>query len=394
LTTNYDVYLEIAAQEVIAGMTGAGYANVPKLRVRTAGAARYLRGRKILQSEPSVELVYLHGRVREEGGHDGKLVVTEIDYAETRDSVVSELIEAFRIPDSGVLIVGASLTDPPLIEALARTRGDSLKVAVVPVQSVGYTEHDPVRARRLVGHMKKRGELLGVEIATPDFKFQLAQFLEELLLCVSHPGGAAAVLADETRLRYGLRLCDWWEEWLATVEATDQNRLWSSLRQENDFLAGFVNESVSDSVREDTAKERRRLELWVRAEPAQFRNLTLWGTSSGPIWDRSVLATHQVRLASGNASVAAFTEGRPQHYDVDALKSISDSNVGRWKSFLSVPVYTSVRGAKLPVGVVTWASNQRKDESTLPLSRISAMEKLIEHLVRFGRSVLSVEEQF
>lgn len=385
-TTNYDTYLEQAFSELQDQMEAEGLHPVPGVKVRAVGVGHVLSKRGVKAGSPHVELVYLHGRVGEEGGHQGAIVLTEEDYRTTYSAVRKELVQALNVRDTGFLAVGSSLVDAPLLDALHDTRDRRYRFALVPVESMGFTEYPPSACRRLTDRARKRGDMFGLKISCPDFKFQVAQVCAELLLAITQPG--TDVFDDKTGLRYGLRLTSWWNTWTKLGGPSPDEELWSQLSRLHRDV-GDIMKGASDTARLDTARgEQTRIELWVRNDPANQRSLALWGTSEGPIKERGALRSSPIGLRSSNASVAAFVERRPKHLNLSDLRESPSS--GRWRSFLSVPVVvaTAHPTSDIPVGVVTLASTHEIGGSLLPLDRATNMESLVSLMQQRGRRLL------
>lgn len=384
ITTNYDTYIEDALGSQLVRMQLLDGLPIPELRVRVLGERR---PRHIGRPSPFVELTYVHGRVDRDHAYRGHLVVSEHDYATTHDRVVGELVDAFKSARTGVVILGASLSDAPLVEALARTSAHENRYALVPMRSMGFTEHPSELAHRLTQHAVKRGELLGLTVLTPDFRFQSAQFCEELLLTLTIPEGSAAALSDQLGLRYGTRLLTWWKKWESTTSAKDFDVMWESMTESVARLRTII--ANARAVTDD--KEAFRLEFWVRADPSGQRGLTLWATSDGPLFDRSALKREPLGLGTESASISAFIEGRPELRDVTDLSQRA-SRHARWRSFLSVPIYvpTTELQDHLPVAVMTLSSNKALGDSALPLPRVSQMEILVRAIKEIGKAMAAL----
>ena len=114
----------------------------------------------------------------------------------------------------------------------------------------------------------------------------------------------------------------------------------------------------------------------------------MWGNSSGPVFDRSNLPKAELALKTTNASVRAFIDGRPQHFDQDDLRP-ENARSARWKSFLSVPILVRFGDARISVGVVTLASSSSRRDSALPLEKTKQMQQLIDQMITVGRSLLN-----
>lgn len=396
-TTNYDTYIEQAMVSLRKEMEVPQTSPLPGLCVTVVGVDDSVTNLPPEGEGLTVRLVYLHGRVRNGGGHDGHIVLTEADYSMTNEPVRATLQVALDRDGVGALVLGSSLVDAPLLDALLATRQRADRFALVPIESIGFTSHPAALAGRLTEHARRRGDGFGLKISCPDFKYQVAQFCSELLLAVTHPDGAEHALADSSNLRYGLRLLTWWDLWIEKGQGvpgkTPEEALWSALMKLKASVDTIIRAASTSADRRRARDEQFRIELWVRRDPAKDRSLVMWGTSEGPVFDRHTLRSHGLGLGTSNASVAAFIEGRPLHIDVADLPATAMD--GRWKSFLSVPVFVSPPNSRsaVPVGTITIASTFKKANSLLPLRRTTDMEKLIQAMRQGGLGMLAVSKR-
>jgi hypothetical protein len=378
VTTNYDTHIEESLFRVIRRL---GLASTPEPHIVVAGE-RARRRRPRSEDRPgSIEVLYIHGRVPRSGGAQGTLVISEIDYSQTRARTTMLLTNLLKTPSSAVLIVGASITDPPLVDALAQSSsGTSNRVALMPMESTGFAEEPRGEAPNLTEGLRHRCELLGVKLLVPDFKFQTAQFLEEVTQCMTDPQSPEKFFSRASGNTYGARLLAWQA---GNRVSQMPEHIYTELAAALKTIRGLIS-SMSKS------REKMRLELWVRDDPAKesVRQLVLRGTSTGPLFDPEVFRTAEIELGSNSASVVAFIEGRPQHLEAATLVGSADYR-RRWASFLAVPIYVSERGVRVPVGTVTLASSKSIKDSALPLAKTSSMESLVEEMMRVGRELLS-----
>lgn len=392
VTTNYDTYIEQALYDQQRNLVSSEMRVEPSIRVRLAGRETFHKGRKVDPNAPLVDLLYLHGRVHKEGLASGRIVISEVDYAATRSQTVGELQTLFKGKGTtAVVTLGASLTDPPLIEALVATREEPNRFAVMPLESMGYTKFGPAETPRLSHHMKKRGTLLGVDIVATDFKSQVAQFCSEILHEMTTEDHAECG-RDVPVSAYSVRLKQWWASWSRSSRSNDYDTTYRELRDELDEVKRIVQQQGGP---DRPATEKFRLELWVRVDPSsKSRHLALWGSSVGPIHDRSRLRVGEIALHSRNASVTSFTEGRAVHLSTADLElrpqTVMDER--RWNSYLSLPIYVNVGGTGVPVGAITLASSSTEDDSALPLRDAMDMTRLSETLLGVGRRLLSIDD--
>lgn len=401
VTANYDTYIEDAFVTALGRfgdteVSGELAPGLPGLRVLVyraddvnpieVAAAAVNRG-----AENVITLHYLHGRIPPAGGADGDLVVSEIDYATSRAR--TECVLARYVTENrALLILGASLTDPPLVNALADSRpggeiANSARFALMPRSSFRLSDLPARTNSRIVSHMSKRAELLGLRLLVPDFKIQVAQFCQELSSCIESDD-AELFMSDNRRCRYGLRLVDWWSHWKGSALATDPLAMFKRLDEWKQTIESHVRDSAGPSFDRDTQSEIFRLEIWLREEPSE-RKLAMWGSTMGPIVDSKTRRRAGISVDTANASVMALIEGRPQH--IDGAELVHDRRAARWNSYLCVPYFARTEVGRLPVGVVTLASTARGGSSVLPLANVAHMEALRDHMIRCGASILEVD---
>lgn len=421
VTTNYDTHIEqeIRRQIDLARREGEPDVQADLHVADTSGGSDVQHGETEGSATlPTIRMRYLHGRVppAPESGAS-RIVISEVDYAETRNANFEVLTHLFNKADA-VLIFGASLTDPPLIEALATTRhriqepppggsqerepsfGFPHRYCLIPLEATGVSHNPPAVARRLSAHVKQRGLRLGVTLLLPDFKMQVAQFCEEVGLHYSSAGNMQPG-------RYGERLVRWWELWSErVVDGVGDERAGVYAHE---VLAAAL-ESIRDVVRtseERTGWEDRgevlRLELWARSNPAHDRRLSMYATSAGSVQDHSVMSSAELDVHSTHASVRAFIDGRPQFHDREELEAaaqrslrVTDPNTAyryepRWASYLSVPVTVRSGEGHVSVGVITLALDRTRAESGLNLADIAESTLVLNILKSAGKRILHVD---
>ena len=416
ITTNYDSYIEdeFVVQYDDMANKGLPKANLPGLRRRplVAGGAPYTIVRPKGRQSSWVEIVYLHGRVdSKDAPPEGQIVLSENSYAATIRQSTSILESAFSGDEKGVLVLGASITDAPLINALSNTRqkaGKRFALVTMPTAldraSSATTDH--INTKTVAQALRKRGDHLGITILNPMSHHQSSQFLEELRVSCS----ARDKTNDPTfygdidhGISYSSRLAAWHELWAARKNTLDPDYAYT-------VLSSGLETGIRLALKPKASKgERFRAEIWVRKNPrSDNRTLTLWATSTGPINDRSVLRTEPIRRHSNNASVRAFTDGRPLRLGIEDLDF--PSGASRWQTFFSMPIFINVEikidgntdSAYVPVGVITLTSDLSlitpNSEGTLSTFSdqgsltVADYETLKRQLIGMGRRVLGTTD--
>jgi hypothetical protein len=398
VTTNYDDYLETEFRAYRGELAEALHDQnetlpaYPGLKVRAIDHPVDIDNEPSTGRLPQLEIVYLHGRVSSQLNFQGSLVMSERDYHSSREKVALQLRKLFARSGGAVLVVGSSLTDIPLLAALADTQGRSPRYALLSAESTRMTEVAHDQFVRLTGYLDRRGEHLGLTILKPDFHFQVAQFCLEILMACNHPGYAS----PGGHLRYERRLASWWDTWHGRETRPGEperihKEIFAALREIESRLSDNRNGAPTDP------DERFMLELWVREDPDRQRALCLWTSSAGPLLDRRVLRREELGLSSPNASVRAFAEGRPQYVSREELAASgftgsSSAYANGWRGFLAVPIRLGVSPGQavveLPVGVITLATTATARESRIPMDDSRVMEELVAHLFALGGRLL------
>jgi hypothetical protein len=395
ITSNYDTYLEEEYTHYRNELrSNPELSDIAGLVSRAAGTKRYFRNLRSDGNAGRIEIVYLHGRVPQSGGLGGHLAFSEKDYHQVADTVAGTLRDSFSEPNTGVLVLGTSLTDPPLLRALSETRPnygksspDWKRVALVPATSTGFTGYK-ADFGRLAQNLKLRTTHFGVELLVPDFHFQIAQACQEILTAVSLPTGVKHYLAPNSPARYGIRLRDWWNAWHEQQGRLGPEHIYDAL---SGRLVAIRELLAANDNSHDPHGELMKVELWVRHDPDKLRHLALWGGSTGVLQDRSVLHFEELDLNTNNASVRAFIEGRPQYLGQDELAQNLGTPRSRWKSYLSVPIRIDLPEGTIPVGVVTLASMCDKNRSGIPDGSVRGMTSLVNQLTAVGHDLLQVK---
>lgn len=414
LTTNYDTYIEEEFEELYTRLlrsvdeTG-GSQSVPGLEIcvpdddPTTSAWHSRVAFEPHRTDATVRLVYLHGRVPRAGSaSEGTIVFDERSYAHTRAAVADEITRAIKA--RALLVLGASLTDGPLIEALGRTApGAKGRFALVrpelpsldPGPATEYTSHGVKHhvteedAKRILAY---RGRHLGIKVLHPLSHSQTAQFVHELGIAVRlHRSTSRQYRAAKTAFSYERRLHRWSTDWGSNHRAPDDAHR---------YLADALRNRIAPTIPEkDGENESLRLEVWVRMNPGTSnRCLTLFANSTGPfLVEDHLLRREEISSTSTNASVRTLLLGKPKINTLSDLRGEAP-RLTRWTAFLSIPIYLHVRreiskrtfSGIVPTGVVTLGGQgqsrlaERIDEDMT----LEQIEELKAALIDAGRDLL------
>lgn len=408
ITTNYETYLEasLVYERKKLQLTEGG-AIIPNQKLTISDSEVELRVtancKKAVQKPGRVTLRYLHGCIKEDGSPSGNIILSESDYEKAFSDETKLLKESFKCADR-LVVIGASLTDLPLLHALIQTSShDSSDVqpsenrfAIVFNGYVDKCSDDGSVAKSVRSQLRKRGQTLDLNTLTPDFKFQVPQILEETVFAIDLYKNSGATYGGTTS--YANQLRDWWKDWFSKNPISRDPKDIESLCTISEVLSQDLKD-LSETMGfayDETVLERMRLEIWVRREAPDAHELALWCTSAGPVLDEKVLNRKPLYAQSTNSAVRAFIEGRPVQHDLTDLIPDMPSNVGRWKSFLSIPIHSRTKSQQnaiksVPVGVITLASNLPLMESQLSpeKTRLIDMERVVKFLRGRGEALLS-----
>lgn len=376
VTTNYDAFIEDEIRVLNARRRKLGMQGI-KLTRSVVNPAHFPDKFDIDEYTTPGRLVYLHGHVsrsveddekvdgrglhRKADGADKGVTLSEVDYRMSHAPSSAILEDLFE--KSSVLIVGSSLTDPPLLNALAKvtngreveSRNKYLRVAIMPLQGLGIHKQDS----RLINTMKKnvtlRMEQFGVKVLFPDFYSQVPQFLNEVRICSEQCSSTRPYAGPWSPIRYESRLTSWWKEWWDSR----CQKLVESQKMDHDTLRDELSEIEHQLGGEG---EVIKLEIWLRWEPSgSKRQLKLWASSIGTWPHLQSMRLADIEAESNIFSVRSFCLGRPEIY---ATNNESD----RWLTYLCVPIRIGSYENDLPVGVISLASMTKMEDSRVNAS--------------------------
>ena len=396
VTTNYDTFLENAFRDILEGDERLNHAlPTPPVSVQIPSEEKKKRRRFLLPGRGDcakcgeIELIYLHGRIPRAGGLRGKVVFTERDYLDVQKTVAKSLRRLFKLKP--LLVIGASLRDRPLLDALLKTR--SLKredgkrpprYALLALESFsGKAQLTIGKSISLTNLLPARMEEFGVELLMPDFFSQVPQFVEEM---------RAALMSEEAGyIPFATRLSSWRQEWEKSGREWDHLLSCHSLLGKS--LASIVEELGSTRRRNRfDPEEHFKLELWVRIPSGNgSRTLELWASSNGIAKDQTYLRRARISVASAYSPIKAMKLGAPNRMSENRVIDghLRSPEEMRWKTFLSVPVAIEYMGGRLTVGVVMLASTASDQRSRIRSSRPGRMKEAVDIMRKIGKRYLT-----
>ncbi|MBA3618002.1 MAG: SIR2 family protein [Acidothermales bacterium] len=330
-------------------------------------------------SNKGILCVYMHGYVpRAPGTPVGMPILGEADYFGSYRRSLALLKAMFE--GRNVLMVGSSVTDGPLVNALLATKqaskdGESLRrVALLPLQGQEWNEAPPSSRDQLARWNSERLTYLNVTPIYPDFYIQSGQFLHEVQRCLKFGDGNSMTEMVSPR-RYGSRLVDWWRTWFE-----DNCRTSGPQAQHHELLnraCGVIREAIGAPL-----EESLKLEVWVRWRPDSERTLALWASSVGTWPDLHSMRSDQINPDSDYKSVQVFCAGAPLFLDEEK------SAQTRWRSYLGVPIWLDRAEGQVPVGVVSLASLKKSASGSVGLHNLAALDMAIDRMRKVGRVIV------
>lgn len=402
-TPNYDDYLIAAMKKakIDVSIERTTRTDSPLNTSGVVRSAEWVKTPSVRQAlfRGSNTAIQLHGLIpRSPGGKTYPPVISEIDYVKSEPYTFRAL--RALLSDSCVLMVGTSLTDRPLLQALDKTRDSRFpRFALVPL---GGSRGEPeARSRDLRKYQLERFARYNVTPIFVDYYFQVAQFLVELSRLLDEVKGEELenleeeIVSQLTYNSYGQRLVNWAEDWrFSREQLLNADSGTDSTPFMLDDILNDVTEKVLVEIRIDldlSASEVTKLEFWVRDDPRTQRGLRLWSSTVSRHFQEESARRAQFARGSEISAVSAFVEGRPWITRLGPDESPSQ----RWRTYLAVPVWLAgKRYGSLPVGALVVASMRPFSESGLiRLSRRASMQSAIKRLVTLGELLSEVPDR-
>lgn len=306
---------------------------------------RSLFSQRFTTPAPAVE--YLHGMVPRNAETIDFPVLSELDFYETTPQVEATVRQALSA--SSMLIVGSSLTDRPLLNALLATRetaaGKGLfRLALLPRADLSAATPDAASVRRLELY-EQRMEQLGVRVLFFDYYSQLAQFVAECRFAASLEAGEHSVSHPGA---HGSRLGTWWTTW-------------SAARPDPSDLHDLLNDTLSRfrAAARTPSHEMLKIDLWVRWEldKGDLRYFRLCASTHAIYPDVELSRTAHIVNNPDDPVIRAFRLGRVDDGDQSSGTSGHPDNSraplsARWRSYIAIPLFSRHAGAVVGVAVV------------------------------------------
>jgi len=379
ITTNYDTYIERAICKRLqflkdSNLSEDSESKKPLPELSWVAYKRVNSGpndevREVKPPEPlfsgdeggsSIEVNYIHGRIAENGDLDGSLVFSEQDYAASHDGTVEKLIKWFE--KGPTIIVGASLNDVPLVRGLLgfkRTIKEGSESSYAGIYAI--LRRIAIDSEDISDQFQlSRAEILGIKLLMFDSYNDIPDIFSNLIaLCAQGVDGYGGKLPCELAL----------EDWIG--QTAKFSRKISEYGYEMSSIV--IDEIFKKLIGE---KEKIKIEFWFvgYAEGSSDKKvLRVWTNSVGPTFttglrrEEDVLRDNEKKVAS----VKAYSSGIPEIISLDKLnvgfdeKNNKDASVGRWKTFLAVPLSVPSKkyNVDIVVGVVTLASTYKMSDS-------------------------------
>jgi hypothetical protein len=387
VTTNYDEFMQREAESLVQ-------ANSINLELTTSVVDHNLQDKvaDVREHTRPYQVVHVHGHVPKSSSNGTQdIILSELDYI--RSQPLSSLILTELFAKSSVLILGSSLTDQPLLEALAKTASHRqaapvrrFRLAVTALQSLKLPDDTPRIIEAVQDSIRLRMKQFDTDVIFPDFYCQIPQLLTEVQVCMTRTDQRRPYSGESSPVRYGQRLEKWWSAWYRSRHKQGQLRR----RQQDDHE--YLEQQLQD-IRGTLHIENEvlKLEIWIRWEPGRTsRHLRLWASSTGTSPDIATMRWAEIAADSSNASVQAFCLGRPEIYPTyaDDTQSLTSD---RWNTYLCVPIRIGDEGVELPVAVVSLASMKMKENSKINEGNGVALDGAVRKMLEIGRHIAAVE---
>ena len=376
-TTNYDDYIYIGLREAFAAVDN-GTATHPEPGILFPTVADpLLDDQAVTELAPWVvsgyfdknilPCIHLHGRIPRDGysappSQRRFPVVSEKDYyltAEPSRHALKSLLTS-----SNLILVGTSLSDPPLLRALEETK-DQCRRAGLRRWALMVSKHPGETARQQIDYQElvtNRLKALGVIPIYVDWYSQLAQFFREISI---HRAAFIRTATDKrddghfpVNVEYKARLRKWWKAW---YRDRSENKRYALQLDHHFDLLNAVTPTIR-KVLDPAPEENFKIEIWVRWDPANTRKMRLW-TSNQTTWtDEQTMREVDISSDSETLAVDTFRSGRPSSGPSDQRRGYN-----KWKSYLAMPCWyvDHHAGNTFVSGVVVMASDKTDEDSSL-----------------------------
>lgn len=390
VTPNYDAYLYEELEDAYQATTDMQDGSGPQLQRIAALTDKRSKLAKRWNDSNSISCTHLHGLVGIKTKlRKGTPVLGEIMYADTAARTLGALTEAFE--GRNVLLVGTSVADGPLVNALLKTRsGTGLKrYAIQPLQGPEWLAEDDAQREQLADLNDRRLEALNVKAIRPHLFGQVGQLFAELTEVI-RVGDPDALKRRNCERRYDRRLEAWATSWISACRDNEGVQK----RHHN-----WLGESL-DSVRKllgAPAEEALKLEVWVRWKPNDAnRKLAKWASSVGSWTAFDAMRMDDIDASSRYRSVVVFCAGAPKILH-EPQTSDALSNRDRWLSYFGIPIWTDADShyGQIPVGIVTLASmwsgrgpHDRHPAGSIAERNLEKLAKVIGPMRLVGKAIL------
>lgn len=334
----------------------------------------------------AISSIHIHGYIPEEAECLGKPVLGEMSYQESAPR--TERVLNLLFEDRNILIVGSSLSDGPLVNALIESKTSLRERFVIqPLQGDEWKYLPRDRRADVLALNAKRVQALGLESITPDFFGQVGQLLAEASSAIREEESPEELLKPQHPRRYDRRLDAWWDKWSACCDKSASTQLI------HHKLLQLTASSVRKLLGADT-EEELKVEVWARWAPGTERMFALWASSVGSWSAFDSLRKDSIAIDSDYRAIRVFCAGASQLLHED------ECSRGRWKSYFGIPIWIDSMSGQLPVGVVTvasmWSGVRRHDDHELGCLREANMQQIAQAAMPLqfvGKQILELTQE-
>lgn len=413
MTTNYESILEEELKDLVGKdiRITRHYYDMGNSRPSTSRGAGVHE-----KSSNRIDIHYLHGMLAKEGEPRGELIFSESEYLKFRGTE-AEILEKF-FKQGCLLIVGASLTDPPLLSSLHDTakKHDGRRFALFPVQSLASNFSQPTigQIEAVRRGTTQRFESYDLTVLFPDYYSQCSWYCREIASSLRKRQAGSEDLVFRP---YHRRLQEWSRIWTEKyfVETKGASLSPAEKRVNSDTGGGdsgvesLVVQNLDAGRHEihvalrsglerlalqfqasEITQEAWKIELWARIlVDGDHRSLSVVGSSTTVMMDDRVRRTVPLSIRSRFPAIKAYCDGRAYVWrrgESDTSDASENPDLNRWDYSRTIPVMLFDHQGSIPVGCVSLVAMNR---TVLDLLSARDRQRIDEELVTVAQLIFT-----
>jgi len=317
-----------------------------------------------------IQVVHLHGMLPYDGEPEGPIILDERDFSvESIRPPGSVLPEVLR-PASPTLFLGLSLTDPNIVAACHLLSSDEARPWYGLFLRGGDSPHVTTLGAKRLRAMK----ITPLHLASFG---QISQVLYELM----HRTLSGANYWDDTlKLRYGLRLEEWFARYCSSRrDLFGGDRFDSTHDSLHEALVSHLDDLTTGSgaLHDLLDEEHFGLHLWVRSPSnVDLGQLRLIAASSHRYRQPWALSSQEMYIANGTGVTAVDAV----YFGCEQRRNKGPRSADRWQGVVAVPIELSQSPENFLIsGVMTISSTRPMASSALLDSASAVAVDLLDH---------------